>query len=90
MVGTVYAHFDWKILEKTGVFYHNGSMERIAGRAAVQMISFHVLKDCAAEGNIDELHSFTDADDRDSGGNGCVECLKLQNIKFRINRVGAF
>lgn len=90
MVGAVDVHFDRKILEKTGIFRHNGRMECITGRDTVQGISRHILQNSATEGNIDDLHALADPDHGDPGGNGCVKGLKLQDVQFGVNSTGTF
>lgn len=90
MVGAVDVHFDRKILEKTGIFRHNGRMECITGRDTVQEISRHILQNSATEGNIDDLHALADPDHGDPGGNGCVKGLKLQDVQFGVNSTGTF
>ena len=89
-MSTVDAHFGRKILEKTGIIYHNSIMKHIAGRGTVQAVFGHILCDRTAEGNIDDLHPFTDTDDRDSGGNRYVESLELQDVQFGVNSAGTF
>ena len=89
-MSTVDAHFGRKILEKTGIFRHNGRMECITGRDTVQGISGHILCDRTAEGNVDDLHALADPDDRDSGGNRYVESLELQDVQFGVNSTGTF
>jgi len=76
-MSTVDAHFGRKILEKTGIIYHNSIMKHIAGRGTMQAVFGHILCDRTAEGNIDHLHPFTDTDHGDSCGNGRVQCLEL-------------
>ena len=90
MVGAVDVHFDRKILEKTGIFRHNGRMECITGGDTVQGISRHILQNSATEGNIDDLHALADPDHGDPGGNGCVKGLKLQDVQFGVNSAGTF
>lgn len=65
-------------------------MKHIAGRGTVQAVFGHILCDRTAEGNIDDLHPFTDTDDRDSGGNRYVESLELQDVQFGVNSAGTF
>ena len=90
MVGAVDVHFDRKILEKTGIIYHNSIMKHIAGRGTVQAVSRHILQNSATEGNIDDLHALADPDHGDPGGNGCVKGLKLQDVQFGVNSTGTF
>ena len=90
MVGTVDAHCDRKMLEKTGIIYHNSIMKHIAGRGTVQAVFGHILCDRTAEGNIDDLHALADPDHGDPGGNGCVKGLKLQDVQFGVNSTGTF
>ena len=89
-MSTVDAHFGRKILEKTGIIYHNSIMKHIAGRGTVQAVFGHILCDRTAEGNIDDLHALADPDDRDSGGNRYVESLELQDVQFGVNSAGTF
>ena len=89
-MSTVDAHFGRKILEKTGIIYHNSIMKHIAGRGTVQAVFGHILYDRTAEGNIDDLHALADPDDRDSGGNRYVESLELQDVQFGVNSAGTF
>ena len=90
VMGTVDTHFDRKILEKTGIFHHNGRVERVSGRRTVQQISRHILEDRSTESHIDDLHALTDADHGNPCSNSSVKSLELQNIQFGINRAGAF
>lgn len=50
----------------------------------------HILYDGAAESNIDELHSFADAKNRQLVPDTELQRLKLQNVQFGVYGSGAF
>ena len=71
-----------------GIRLYTGGMQFIAVIPCVAAGFFDMLDDSAAQADIDNLHSFTDAKHRTFPLEEKVQCLKLENIQFHINVFG--
>lgn len=88
MVGAVY-HGCFPVQRiKAGILFDFRGMVLVAVLIAVDRGIGHILQNRSAEGNINDLHAFADAENREMKPQADINGLKLQNIQFRVNIAG--
>lgn len=90
MMGAV--NTDFRAIEQieTGAFQNNGIMVLVTLLVLMKMSSGKVLGDGAAEGNINQLHTFTNPQYRHAMLDSIFQSGQLKNIQLCINLFGTF
>ena len=88
MVGAVY-HGCFPVQRiKTGILFDFRGMVLVTILIAVDRGIGHILQNRSAEGNINDLHAFADAKNREMKPQTDINGLELQDIQFRVNIAG--
>ena len=75
---------------RDGIRRKTDGMIEISVRGLMQMGGGHILQERTAEGDVEQLHAFTDTQNWFAGLDTEFQRLKLQDIQFDINVYGAF